>query len=43
MKKERVKYLAILETSHNRSKDDNKELFSLKDEVNEFKLHNIIV
>ncbi|PKK73217.1 hypothetical protein RhiirC2_847825 [Rhizophagus irregularis] len=42
MKKEKVKYLAILlETlpSHN----DGKELFFLKDEVNEFKLHNIIV
>ncbi|PKK73216.1 hypothetical protein RhiirC2_776308 [Rhizophagus irregularis] len=42
MKKEKVKYLAILlETfpSHN----DGEELFFLKDEVNEFKLHNIIV
>ncbi|EXX63598.1 hypothetical protein GLOIN_2v1875654 [Rhizophagus irregularis DAOM 181602=DAOM 197198] len=42
MKKEKVKYLAILlETfpSHN----DGEELFFLKDEVIEFKLHNIIV
>ncbi|PKY24700.1 hypothetical protein RhiirB3_527406 [Rhizophagus irregularis] len=41
MKKERVKYLAIL------NKDvytrEEIELFFLKDEVNEFKLHNIIV
>ncbi|PKY21694.1 hypothetical protein RhiirB3_435370 [Rhizophagus irregularis] len=37
MKKERVKYLAI--TSY----DGDYELFPLKDEVNEFKLHNIIV
>ncbi|PKC58857.1 hypothetical protein RhiirA1_445639 [Rhizophagus irregularis] len=38
MKKERVKYLAIVF-------DDelNNEIFHLKDEVNEFKLHNIIV
>jgi hypothetical protein len=39
MKKERVKYLAILETCD----ECDKELFSLKDEVNEFKLHNIII
>ncbi|UZO20310.1 uncharacterized protein OCT59_012736 [Rhizophagus irregularis] len=38
IKKERVKYLAILGVD-----DDVDELFSLKDEVNEFKLHNIIV
>ncbi|CAB5192185.1 unnamed protein product [Rhizophagus irregularis] len=39
MKKERVKYLAI-----NNHKDIvRNELFTLKDEVNEFKLHNIIV
>ncbi|UZO02483.1 uncharacterized protein OCT59_020963 [Rhizophagus irregularis] len=37
MKKERVKYLAI------NSDNDDYELFSLKDEVNEFKLYNIIV
>ncbi|PKY36054.1 hypothetical protein RhiirB3_457891, partial [Rhizophagus irregularis] len=37
MKKERVKYLAII------SDDDDYELFSLKDEVNEFKLYNITV
>jgi hypothetical protein len=42
MKKERVKYLAILETFPG-SDEDDKELFSLKDEVNEFKLYNIIV
>ncbi|CAB4431927.1 unnamed protein product [Rhizophagus irregularis] len=35
MKEKRVKYLAI--------KDSEKELFDLKDEVREFKLHNIIV
>jgi hypothetical protein len=39
MKKERVKYLAILETCDGYEE----QLFSLKDEVNEFKLHNIIV
>ncbi|PKK62609.1 hypothetical protein RhiirC2_855549 [Rhizophagus irregularis] len=38
MKKERVKYLAILKADFN-----DKELFFLKDEVNEFKLHNIVV
>ncbi|EXX55388.1 hypothetical protein GLOIN_2v1779083 [Rhizophagus irregularis DAOM 181602=DAOM 197198] len=38
MKKERVKYLAILKEDF-----DDKELFFLKDEVNEFKLHNIVV
>ncbi|CAB5192177.1 unnamed protein product [Rhizophagus irregularis] len=38
MKKERVKYLAI--TNHD---DLDNELFTLKNEVNEFKLHNIIV
>ncbi|PKK71278.1 hypothetical protein RhiirC2_778582 [Rhizophagus irregularis] len=37
IKKERVKYLAII------SDDDDYELFSLKDEVNEFKLYNITV
>jgi hypothetical protein len=42
MKKERIKYLAILETILYNSLD-NEELFSLKDEVDEFKLHNIIV
>jgi hypothetical protein len=41
MKKEKVEYLAILETTIANSND--KELFFLKDEVNEFKLHNIIV
>ncbi|GET67201.1 hypothetical protein GLOIN_2v1774310 [Rhizophagus irregularis DAOM 181602=DAOM 197198] len=41
MKKERVKYLAILDIDvYTR---DEIELFCLKDEVNEFKLHNIIV
>ncbi|GBC04868.1 hypothetical protein RclHR1_05910001 [Rhizophagus clarus] len=39
MKKRRVKYLAV-DGTLNSSK---KELFSLKDEVKEFKLHNIIV
>jgi hypothetical protein len=39
MKKERVKYLAILETCD----EYDEQLFSLKDEVNEFNLHNIIV
>ncbi|EXX76890.1 hypothetical protein GLOIN_2v1767282 [Rhizophagus irregularis DAOM 181602=DAOM 197198] len=38
MKKERVKYLAVILDD-----DLTNELFSLKDEVNEFKLHNIIV
>ncbi|RGB38685.1 hypothetical protein C1646_755383 [Rhizophagus diaphanus] len=38
MKKKRVKYLAIILDD-----DLTNELFSLKDEVNEFKLHNIIV
>ncbi|GBC04835.1 hypothetical protein RclHR1_00590021 [Rhizophagus clarus] len=42
MKKERVKYLAFLE-SYSITCNDDKELFSLEDEVNEFKLHNIIV
>ncbi|PKK70181.1 hypothetical protein RhiirC2_780057 [Rhizophagus irregularis] len=42
MKKEKVKYLAILLESQLIC-NDGKELFSLKDEVNEFKLHNIIV
>ncbi|GBB86057.1 hypothetical protein RclHR1_01250020 [Rhizophagus clarus] len=41
MKKEKVKYLAILETFLYCLGE--KELFYLKDEVNEFKLHNIIV
>ncbi|CAB5179727.1 unnamed protein product [Rhizophagus irregularis] len=40
MKKERVKYLAILSLDDNA---DESDLFFLKDEVNEFKLHNIIV
>jgi hypothetical protein len=44
MKKERVKYLAYLEVLYVDGYDGyNKDLFSLKDEVNEFKLHNIIV
>ncbi|EXX68023.1 hypothetical protein RirG_108730 [Rhizophagus irregularis DAOM 197198w] len=38
MKKEKVKYLAIMFDD-----DLENELFYLKDEVNEFKLHNIIV
>ncbi|PKY19229.1 hypothetical protein RhiirB3_432242 [Rhizophagus irregularis] len=38
LKKERVKYLAILE-----SDNDEDELFFFKEEVNEFKLNNIIV
>ncbi|GBC40334.2 hypothetical protein GLOIN_2v1868022 [Rhizophagus irregularis DAOM 181602=DAOM 197198] len=37
MKKERVKYLVF------DNNDSNFELFTLKNEVNEFKLHNIIV
>jgi hypothetical protein len=40
MKKEGVKYLAILETE---SGEHIEELYSLKEVVNEFKLHNIIV
>ncbi|GET64891.1 hypothetical protein GLOIN_2v1779083 [Rhizophagus irregularis DAOM 181602=DAOM 197198] len=40
MKKERFKYLAILSLDDNA---DESDLFFLKDEVNEFKLHNIIV
>ncbi|RIA85314.1 hypothetical protein C1645_782176 [Glomus cerebriforme] len=39
MKKERVKYLAFREGDFMEKRD----LFFLKDEVNEFKLHNIIV
>ncbi|PKC53191.1 hypothetical protein RhiirA1_479809, partial [Rhizophagus irregularis] len=42
MKKERVKYLAIVESDSNASTAPV-ELFFLKDEVNEYKLHNIIV
>ncbi|CAB5205677.1 unnamed protein product [Rhizophagus irregularis] len=42
MKKEKVKYLAILESGSDDDKFDD-ELFFLKDEVNEFKSHNIIV
>ncbi|GBC34040.2 hypothetical protein GLOIN_2v1767512 [Rhizophagus irregularis DAOM 181602=DAOM 197198] len=45
MKKKRVKYLAII-NSFERSDDgtyDHKELFSLKDEVDEFELYNIRV
>ncbi|CAB4435816.1 unnamed protein product [Rhizophagus irregularis] len=42
MKKERVKYLAILESDSNGGIQPV-ELFFLKDEVNEYKLHNIIV
>ncbi|RGB30571.1 hypothetical protein C1646_765181 [Rhizophagus diaphanus] len=41
MRKERVKYLAFSEYYPN--DDTDRELFSLEDEVNEFKLHNIIV
>jgi hypothetical protein len=41
MKKERVKYLAYLEVFGFIA--GCKDLFSLKDEVNEFKLHNIMV
>jgi hypothetical protein len=39
MKKKKVKYLAILETFHGKSED----LFSLKDKVQEFQLHDIQV
>ncbi|CAB4435852.1 unnamed protein product [Rhizophagus irregularis] len=42
MKKERIKYLAIVESDSNASTAPV-ELFFLKDEVNEYKLHNIIV
>ncbi|POG71847.1 hypothetical protein GLOIN_2v1602026, partial [Rhizophagus irregularis DAOM 181602=DAOM 197198] len=42
MKKERVKYLAILESDSNGGIQPV-ELFFLNDEVNEYKLHNIIV
>ncbi|PKY31167.1 hypothetical protein RhiirB3_448645 [Rhizophagus irregularis] len=41
MMKEKVKYLAYLELVP--FSDTNKDLFYLKDEVNEFKLHNIVV
>ncbi|PKK65071.1 hypothetical protein RhiirC2_755660 [Rhizophagus irregularis] len=41
MRKERVKYLAFSEYYPN--DDTDRELFALEDEVNEFKLHNIIV
>uniref|UniRef100_U9TQ81 Uncharacterized protein n=1 Tax=Rhizophagus irregularis (strain DAOM 181602 / DAOM 197198 / MUCL 43194) TaxID=747089 RepID=U9TQ81_RHIID len=42
IKKERIKYLAIVESDSNASTAPV-ELFFLKDEVNEYKLHNIIV
>ncbi|RGB28130.1 hypothetical protein C1646_768199 [Rhizophagus diaphanus] len=42
IKKERIKYLAIVEADSNGSTEPVK-LFFLKDEVNEYKLHNIIV
>ncbi|UZN98932.1 uncharacterized protein OCT59_000215 [Rhizophagus irregularis] len=42
MKKERVKYLAIVESDSNASTEPV-ELFFLKNEVNEYKLNNIIV
>ncbi|RGB36257.1 hypothetical protein C1646_741813 [Rhizophagus diaphanus] len=42
MMKERVKYLACLELIPF-SNNTNKDLYFLKDEVNEFKLHNIVV
>ncbi|GBC03628.1 hypothetical protein RclHR1_05220005 [Rhizophagus clarus] len=42
IRKERIRYLAFLETIPE-SGEDSEELFSLKNEVNEFKLYNIIV
>ncbi|EXX67261.1 uncharacterized protein OCT59_000189 [Rhizophagus irregularis] len=43
MKKERVKYFAFLDAENEENEGYNKELVFLKDEVNEFKLYNIIV
>ncbi len=43
MKKKRVKYLAVRNTFHGTTIGTYEELFSLKDEVKEFKLHNIEV
>ncbi|CAB5199767.1 unnamed protein product [Rhizophagus irregularis] len=43
MKKKRVKYLAINESLRLSFSDNVKELISLEDEVNEFKLYNIEV
>ncbi|GBC03625.1 hypothetical protein RclHR1_05220002 [Rhizophagus clarus] len=43
MKKKMVEYLAYLECGESRRIMDDGDLFSLKDEVNEFNLHNIKV
>jgi hypothetical protein len=42
MKKKRIEYLAIVDSYYFESTSDNdKELFSLKEEVEEFELYNI--
>ncbi|PKK66734.1 hypothetical protein RhiirC2_868161 [Rhizophagus irregularis] len=43
MKKKRIKYFAFLEYFFIQTPIENDDLFSLKDEVKEFRLHNIIV
>jgi hypothetical protein len=43
MKKKRVKYLAIMESTSDIQIYDKRELFSLKDEVEEFRLYSIKV
>jgi hypothetical protein len=43
MKKERVKYLAISQTGPSSYDMDIDDLYLSKDEINEYKLHNIIV